>query len=262
MKTLSLKCSLVLVLALGLVQAALAIEVITLNWRDANEVADALAPHLRAGESASALDNRLILDVSPARAAQLRRIVSSLDVRPVSLLVEVEQQSRRRGGSATIDWGGKISGSDVEIGTGDGVDLRAKGRDSRADSRQTLRLLDNHSGYIALSDSRPLPWQVIGPRGPIGGIDYREAIRGFHVRPRLAGGDRVLVDIATRDDAFRGRTLDASRLATTVEGRLGDWIVLGGVGQDNRGREVVLFGAGASRANVARQVRLRITRLP
>ncbi|KZE35210.1 hypothetical protein [Crenobacter luteus] len=249
-------------IALTLGQAAQAIEVIALSWRDAQDVADALAPHLRPGETASALDDKLIVDVPPARAAELRRLVATLDVRLASLLVEVETDSRRAGGAASIDWGGRRSGSATGSGDDSGVDLRAEGRDRRTASRQTLRLLDNRSGYIAIGDSRPMPWRLYGPHGPVGGVEYRDAIRGFHVRPRLIGGDRVRVDIATRDDAFRGRSQERARLATTVEGRLGEWILLGGVGAARDGSAVALFGAGATHERLERAFRLRVTRQP
>ena len=60
---------------------------------------------------------------------------------------------------------------------------------------------------------------------------YREAVTGLWVLPRI-NGDRVTMDLAPQREAFDNRTpggVQGSRILTTVTGRLGEWIELGGV---------------------------------
>lgn len=247
-------------LALGLAApGALALEVITLSWRDAREVAVLLDPHLRSGESASGVNNQLILDASPARLRQLRRLVSELDTKPVNLTVELSLDGNHS--SSSINWGGRItqSGPDGNLSTPGGWSV---GTNTDNSSMQPfLRVLDNHVGYLALGQSRPLPWRLYDRRRIIAqGVEYRDAIQGLYVRPRLTGSERVVVEVAVSDDAFSGRQLNTARLSTTVEGRLGEWLTLGAIDQDSKGYEVVLLGAGARWHSGERLIRLRVKR--
>jgi len=246
-------------LALGLAAPALALEVIQLSWRDADEVAAALAPHLRPGESASALNMQLILDASPARVRELRRLIGELDKKPVNLTVELDLSASQS--SSSINWGGRViqSGPDGNRATPGGWSVGTDADSSN--TQQFLRVLENHSGYLALGESRPLPWRLVDRHGRvIHGVEYRDAIRGLYVRPRLAGSDRVLVDVAVSDDAFRGRRLDTARLFTTVEGKLGEWLTLGAINKDSSGYDLLLLGAGAQRQAGERLIRLRVKR--
>jgi hypothetical protein len=251
-----LVCALVLGLA---APGALALEVITLSWREAHEVAALLAPHLRSGESASGINNQLILDASPARVRQLRRLISELDTKPVNLTVELALDGNQS--SSSINWGGRItqSGPDGNYSTPGGWSV---GTNSDNSSTQPfLRVLDNHVGYIALGQSRPLPWRLYDRRRIIAqGVEYRDAIQGLYVRPRLTGGERVVVDVAVSDDAFSGHQLNTARLNTTVEGRLGKWLTLGAIDQDRNGYQVLLLGAGARWQSSERLIRLRVKR--
>lgn len=247
-------------LALSLAAPALALEAIQLSWSSPGDMAAALAPHLRPGESASALGSQLILDASPARTAELRRLINQLDTRPESLTVELALERSASQGSASINWGGTVihSGPDgTRVSPNIGWSVGTGSESSQA--LQFVRVLDGHSGYIALGQSRPLPWRLLDRYGRIvHGVEYREAVRGLYVRPRLVGSDRVLIDVAVSDDAFSGRRLDTARLSTTVEGRLGEWLTLGAISQEGRGSEVLLLGGGTQRQGGERLIRLRV----
>lgn len=237
-----------------------ALEVIPLSWREADEVAAALTPHLRAGESASGLNMQLILDASPARARTLRRLISELDTKPVSLSVELDANQSQS--SSSINWGGRVtqSGPDGLRNAPGGWSIGTNSENNS--NQQFLQVLDGHAGFIALGQSRALPWKLINRYGKLiaQGTEFRDAVRGFYVRPRLAGGNRVLVEVAVSSDAFAGRQLNTARLATTVEGKLGEWLTLGSIDQDSSGYEVLLIGLGAQRRSEGRLIRLRVKR--
>lgn len=259
---------------LALVSAnAMALEVIDLGWRDGREVADAIAPHLRPGETASGLGRQLILDAPPARTVALRRLVRTLDVRPANLLIEVEQSgvTRQNGSSLSIGGGVRIGGVVLGIGSGGerqigiggrggGVVIGADAAQNQGSRRsvQTLRLLDGGSGFIESGSSRPLPWLLVTPQGGIvRGADYQDAVTGFYVRPRRSG-NRVVVELAARQEAFSAGGIEQRRLSTTVEGPVDEWLQVGSVGLDEQGRQVMLIGAGQQLRSVEQTLRIRI----
>ena len=59
------------------------------------------------------------------------------------------------------------------------------------------------------------------------GVQYEDVSQGFVVRARLAG-DQVRLDIEARNDRLEGGTVRTGALASSVSGRLGEWIPLGG----------------------------------
>ncbi|SMF46962.1 hypothetical protein [Pseudogulbenkiania subflava] len=241
----------------------MALEVIDLGWRDGREVADAIAPHLQPGESASGLGRQLILDASPARLATLRSLARTLDVRPSNLLIEVEQNGDSRQSSSTLSLGGaaRIGNVELDLGRRRGdLALDADATQSRGSrhSRQTLRLLDGGSGFIESGSSRPLPWLLVTPQGGIvRGAEYQDAVTGFYVRPRR-NGNRVVVELAARQEAFGAGGIEQSRLSTTVTGAVGEWMQIGSVGLDEQGRQVMLLGVSQYLRSVERIVRIRV----
>jgi hypothetical protein len=174
---------------------------------------------------------------------------------PRNLIVELRVGDTS--GSASIDWGGQVteSGQDGNKNSAGGWSV---GTESNP-AQQTLQVLDGHSGYIALSQSRPLPWRLIGPRGrAVTGIDYREAVSGLYVRPQLVGGGRVRVDAAVSDSAFAGNRQNSLQLMTTVEGRLGTWLTLGSIAPDAGGSATLLLGGHKLHAHNEQSVQLRV----
>lgn len=161
--------------------------------------------------------------------------------------------------SASINWGGQVtqSGPEGNRSSGNGWSV---GTDSQ-EAQQALRVLDNHAGYIALSESRPLPWRLYEPDGRvIVGAREREAVHGLYVRPHLLGNGRVQVDVAVKDGAFNGGRLRSTELATSASGRLGEWITLGTIGPDNNGSEWMTLGSRVRQEAGTRQIRVRVRR--
>ena len=98
---------------------------------------------------------------------------------------------------------------------------------------------------------------MISPRtGAVIGAttDYRELASGFDVLPRV-NGDRVMLDISTRQEQATDANSGAAtvqRATTTIAGRLGEWIDLGGV-TSSASEESVAVGTGGATTRVATQ---------
>lgn len=223
-----------------LAPAAFALSVVQLGWVNASEVAASLRPQLRAGESVTGLGGELVISASPARERELAAIARALDVKPVSLSIEVDTDSARRGSSASIDWGGSSLSS----------------RSGGQNSAQTLTLLSGRSGEISLGQSRPVPWRWTHRGG------MQQAISGFVVTPRLVG-DTVNVQIAVSEQAFGRRdSVAGTRLLTQVSVPLGQWITLGQWQRQQNGQRVFLLGVSTAQEGSGGSVRLKVERAP
>ena len=79
-------------------------------------------------------------------------------------------------------------------------------------------------------------------------IAYRDGTTGFSVVPRLSG-ERVTLEInPQRDTLGAGGAVNVQRVTSTVSGRLGEWMELGGIGQDmNAQSSGILSSAQGSR---------------
>lgn len=171
----------------------LALDTLSVQWRSAAEVAAALRPHLKPGETLSALDQMLIIDAPPARSAQLQALARTLDVRPAQLRVEWREDTGRAGGKATIDWGG--------TGNDGGWSVSADRENSSTQGLQTVTVLDGRSAFIALSRQVWLPWSTRQPNGGVsrGVTPAERLVSGLYVTPRLTG-NHVRLDLSGKQD--------------------------------------------------------------
>jgi len=243
----------------------LALQIVELSWREATELQAALQPQLRADERLSALDNKLIIDASPAREQQLAALARQLDVRPASLRLEVSQDGSSVQNQSGVQLQGNISIGRIMPGSpGNGVSLSAQqdNRTQSGHSLQSLTLLEGRSGFIQALQSRPLPWVMLTPQGGIlQGSSWQDAVTGFYARPRLHG-QRVSIELAVSQQAFSGVQRKGSQLSTTVEGQLGEWLEVARTGQDSQGRESLLIGGSHQQGRQSQVVRIRVQPLP
>lgn len=281
-----------LVAALAAAPAASAqttVEIIPLSYRSSEQVIPVIQPLLGRDSSVSGFQNQLVIRATPAELAQIRRVLASIDKAPRRLLITVRQDAglerdRREAelsGSigndnarVTIPGSGSRSGGNVVLRDGDDR-LRARIIDSRQVSRdsteQTLQVLEGSTAFIRIGESRPLrSRQVVRTvvNGQIvdrvvEGTEYRDANTGFSVLPRLQG-DIVTLDINPQRDSFDDRhrgTVNVQRVTTTVSGRLGEWIDLGGVGDSRSDERSALLGHSSSRVEERRGVQVRVEEL-
>lgn len=244
--------------------AAQPLEILTLRYRTAEQVLPQLRPLLEPGAALTGTGGKLFVRTSARNLADLRRVLDELDRAPRRLMISVrqggERQEEARGAevSGEVGLGGKVrvisSGrGDSRTGTmeirrgDDAVRLGAfEARAGRAEHvDQRVQTVEGGSARIDIGRSVPLPVRqtVRTPGGSIVAdtVVYRDVTTGFMVEPRLAG-ERVTLDIRPTLDTpgrFPG-SADIQHLATTVSGRLGEWIELGG-----SLRETANAGAGA-----------------
>lgn len=288
-----LACTLLLAVLLAAttgVAAQTTVEIIPLNYRSSEQVIPVIQPMLGRESSVSGFQNQLVIRATATELAEIRRVLASIDKAPRRLLITVRQNAdlereRREAevsGSlgndharVTIPGSGSRSGGNVVLRDRDDR-LRARIIDSRQvssdSSTQTLQVLEGSSAFIRVGESRPVPSRQV-VRTVINGqivdrvvesTEYRDAATGFSVRPRLQG-DIVTLDISPQRDSFDDRrrgTVNVQQVTTTVSGRIGEWIDLGGIGDSRSDERSALLGRSSGRIEDRRGVQVRVEVLP
>ncbi len=266
---------LLLLLGAGPLLAQQGLEVLSLQHRSVEEVLPVLRPLVEPGGSLSGMNNQLFLRASERNRAEIRKALAAMDVPARRLVIRVatdlSQTEQYRGGRVQ----GSLGNDRVRIGnadTGGSNQVRAQVYDSRSATAgggtQMVQTVDGGRAYIQVGTSLAVPMRqvVLGPGGAVVSetVEYRDVGRGFYAEPRVRG-DRVSVDISQQSDA-PGRRGDASiqvqRLSTTVSGRLGEWLQLGGTGQDASSRRQGTLSLSTSEVRESRGIWLMVEELP
>ncbi len=245
----------VIMLALALVaQAQTVLEVIELNYRNADQVIPMLKPLLAPGGTISGMQNRIIVRTTPQNLAELRKVLDVVDAMPRKLLISVRQQSTASGTGSEAEVSGSIGNDRARVtvpGTssnqGGTVVIRrgndqVRGRVSQSQSAatdsgvQTLQVVEGNEAYIQIGQSVPVRSQSAQGSET---VQYRDAGTGFYVRPRVSG-NQVTLSISTRRDSVADPNtgaINVQHVDTVVSGRLGEWLELGGIAQESVQRD-------------------------
>lgn len=210
------------------------LEVIALKYRTAEQVIPVLAPLIPKPGTISGLQQQLIIRTTPANLADIKQVLTTLDAVPRRLLITVRQDAALDGGRADS--------------------TRSLDRDRNT---QTLQVLEGNSAFIRTGQSVPLPQrQVLRTivngqivERVIDSVEYRDVMTGFHALPRLAG-DRVTLEISpqrdtlpTPDRNLLQGSVNVQRAATTVSGRLGEWMEIGRLAQGISNEQSAVLGS-------------------
>jgi len=245
---------LLLLLVAPAVPAQGTLEVIPLRHRTVDQVLPVLRPLLEPGGVMSGQSNQLIVRTSPANLAQIRVALDAIDRPARRLMISVRFDQSRDMERLGIDSDARISsrGSRAEVR----IEDSRSARDERVDQR--IQVLEGGRALISTGQSRPLRQREViqTPGGPVvrETTVVQDASTGFEVVPRISGSN-VFLDIAPQRERFSSAApgaIQSERVASTVSGRLGEWIELGGTAsastRDERGilssRETRAAGSG------------------
>ncbi len=224
--------------AIALIPAARAqdIEIIPLRHRTADEILPTLRAFLEPGGALTGHGYQLFLRTSPANARQLKQLLATLDRAPRELVITVRQDRAGESGERHVGADGSVTiGSRRVYGN-----VNVEASDARTTATQTaeqrIRVLEGGRAYIAIGTAIPMSFRqfVITPQGltELRGAVYYDAVTGFHARPQVAG-DMVTIELAPEQSEIVAGAVERAQLSTTVRGRLGEWIAVGGA--DERG---------------------------
>jgi hypothetical protein len=207
-----------------------ALEVISLRHRTAEQVIPVLRPLLEPGGALSGQSNQLFVRTSPANLAQIRAVLDSIDQPARRLTISVRFDSSQQAARSGFETDARISNRGSSLDTR--IQDSRSAREERVDQR--IQVLEGGRALISGGESRPLRQREViqTPGGPV----VREttviqgAATGFEVVPRLSGST-VFLEIAPQREQFApggSGAIRSERVATSVSGRLGEWIDLGG----------------------------------
>ncbi len=265
---------------------SMTLEVIPLKHRLTEEIIPVLRPLLQPGGTITGMNNQLIIKTTPDNLAQIRSVLDSLDRSPRRLLIRVKQGIMTNTDQQEHAVSGRISTGDISAevndhpsGGHDGVIIsgqdsegnfiRYRGNESRINSDEgntfMVRTTEGYPAYIAVGQSIPVSTQsALAPPG--GGVivnestEYINADSGFYVMPRL-NGDRVTLLIAprlTKVGPGKAPVLDVQDVETTVSGRLGEWMEVGGIDRQSRQDSRELLSSSGQRGQESRSVLIRV----
>lgn len=253
------------ILAFGNLAAAAETAVIQIKSRPAASLIEAIRPALGPQARVSAFHDKLIVNGSKSEIVAARRIVGQLDRPPRRLIIEVRQRGGVNLSSDGIAYG--VNTDNVRIGPsypGDRARIgghRAQTQ-GRMDSKQRIRALDGRPALIRTGQSTPvyqIHQNIVGNRVSQGfEVRYRDTYSGFHALPRVHG-DQVTVEIYQQDERPSGNGRFALQQASTVlNGRLGEWLVLGAIGESARDRQDDIGRHVTTRRSADRRIELRV----
>ena len=236
---------------------------IELKGRSAEEIIPIVRPLLAPDDAITGKGNLLFLRTDPATVSQIQQLLREID-RPLNnLLITVrtgvdmshEQSSAGISGNVVIN---KPADNNLDMHLSKQYQTQNRG------STQQLRVIEGQPAFINVGQAIPYPSGTVvqTPRGSYGsyGIDYREAPQGFYALPRLRG-DEVTIEINPRHDqpsAQGGGRIDTTSMHTTVSGRLGEWIRIGGVTDTQDENRKGIISTGKKKSDEDKEVWLRV----
>lgn len=254
---------LILLLNSGSALAQGALEVIPLKYRTAEQVLPILRPLLEPGGALTGQYNQLIVRTSERNLADIRTALEAIDTPLRRLLISVRHDASADASREALEARGSIPGR-MEIR---GADTRAT-REERVDQR--IQVIEGGRAFISAGEARPLGQRQV-VRTPGGTVItestvIQEAATGFEVTPRLSGS-RVVLEIAPQRETFapggRGaipaqRAVNTQRAGTSVSGRIGEWIELGGATESATRGERGILSTRELRSSGSRRIWVKV----
>jgi len=230
---------------------AQSLETIQLKFRMAEDLLPILQPLVPQGSVITGTGDVLFVRADAATLSHIREAVASLDRAPRQLLITVGQVTNAQGSGTSVRGSGTLGSGDLQVGvnrppqasTGGQVVVRGGTTSDDVRNVSSVRALEGFETYVSLGQSRPFTSTTVtgGERFPpvvSQSTEFRDVQTGFYATPRVSG-DRVTLEISSRQQRLTGSGRNApvatGAITTTVTGRLGEWIQVGGAVNDATG---------------------------
>ncbi len=231
------------------------IEMIPLKHRLVSDVVPIIKPLVAEGGTVTGMNNQLIVKTTPSNLKQIIGVLEQIDYAPRNLVISVKQDidgnfNLSEGGLSGRYQAGDVNldvpetgrrGTIVEGRDSDGNVIRYRSLEtrSRIEDRNVFRVttLEGNPAFINTGQSVPIPTSnaIVTGGGVIiqDGVEYRDVSSGFYVLPRLQGDNVTLLvsPSLSRINPAQRDTFDIQNIETTVSGKLGQWIPVGGAAQ-------------------------------
>ena len=246
--------------ALALPAQSQSLEIIQLRNRPADQILPIVQPLVEPGGAVSGTGFQLIVRASPANLAQIKQVVASLDRAARQLVISVRQDADSRAERAAASAGVVLSPGNSRVG-GTITESASQGRDNIS---QQVRTQEGAAAYIVSGTSVPVTARTV--QRTVNGVlvqetvTPRDIVSGFYATPRV-NGDTVFLDISTQRDTpgnLGAGSANVNRLSSTVSGKLGQWIEIGGVSQSSGSTSGGILSRSSEAGQSDRRVFLRV----
>lgn len=265
--------ALLFVMMQTLTAQSMQIEVIPLNHSTTDQIIPVIRPLLTPGGTVSGMNDQLVVKTTPSNLAEIKQVLGSIDSPLRNLMITVQQgadvsRSVQGGGiSGNIQTGnGRLSSGGGSGMDGNVIRFDFDNREASSNSSNTysVRTLEGEPAFIRTGVAVTVPNSntVITRNGVVvqNSTDYHEAESGFYVLPRISG-DRVTLMVAPRQSSVNPGvvpTFNVQNVRTTVSGRLGEWISIGGVDLSESRSGSTLSGGGRREVSDQRSVLIKV----
>lgn len=258
-----------------------AFEIFQLNHRTAEELIPVIEPLLQGQGTATGAHNVLVVRTTPGNLAMIKQILAQLDAARQNLRITVKQGLKRDldrlragvGAAVRIGDNGRIvvtprhgsaSGATGSVRTDDvtvhgHLDHRRR-RETSADTQYVVTL-DGQPAVIWIGQRVPVPQSVIRRHGSMTthsyGAAYEDVMTGFSVLPQLSG-EQVVLSIQPEQSRVQAGVINVQRVATTVRGKLGQWIEVAHLLQTTVSRQSRILGYSRKQGEEERTVILKV----
>lgn len=246
------------------------IETIQLLHRPADEIVPIIKPMLAPDASITGTGNKLIIKSTPENISQIQSLLEEIDINQNLLRVSVSMGKQsdmdKQHGSVTVEVHGDKGA--IELAGNDSNDNAVQGAtDAKAkfDARiyqteqsrhkpavQVMSVAEGYWASISMGQSIPVGTRTRNPDGTVTeSITYKQVMTGYQVMPRTHG-DEVTLTIRPINQVTSETTagaIDTTAMETTVTGKLGEWLFLGGTDQEKN----------LSNSGITYQTRIRST---
>jgi hypothetical protein len=210
----------------------------------AEDLLPILLPLVPQGSAITGTGDTLFVRADAATLRNIREAVASLDRAPRQLLITVGQRSNARDSGTSVRGSGTIGSGDVQVGinrppadsAGGQVVVRSGTASDDTRNVSSVRALEGYETYVSVGQSLPFTSTTVtgGAHHPpivSQSTGFRDVQSGFYATPRVSG-DRVTLEISSRQQRLTGNQRNApattGSLTTTVSGKLGEWMQIGG----------------------------------
>jgi len=255
-------------LGLSAFLAAEELRVLVIKSRPAVEMIPLVKPLLAPGDYINANGYQLIVRTAPANFRQIEQLLAQIDKAPRMLTVTVRQATLAESQALRQSVSGSIKAGDARVtvkggtsgarggatvigrdGSGDSV-VRYEGQQenlrSQGKHNQMVRVLEGQRAFVQMGQAVVLG--VPGYGSAPGAFYERTLTNGFDVLPRMQG-EQVTVEILPHMNTLQNpRTGEANirEAGTTVRARLGEWMEIGEIREQENTRNRSL-ASGSSR---------------
>lgn len=236
------------------------LEIIPLRNRPAEQIIPVVQPLLEPGGVISGTGFQLFVRTSPANLAQIKQMIASLDRAARQLVIQVRQDSETHDSGFDARAGVVLEPGNSRAG-GRIADSAAQGRDNLT---QQVRTQEGAPAYISTGTSQLVPSRTV--TRTVNGVVVQETaaprdiVSGFYATPRV-NGDTVLIDISAQRDTpanLGPGSANINRASTTLSGKLGQWIEVGGVNQSRASESSGILARSSAAGALERRIYLRV----